>query len=97
MMTYTEINKQVNDKYLSTDEKAVLQEFIVFCTDKIKGQFPGQDTIHVPKVIIEDVFRNKKIPMKRQIIIMYWLEQDANESGWTMTTDEDYLLLRQKK
>ena len=97
MITYSEINKQVNDKYLSEEEKSVLYEFIELCTQKIKAQFPGQDTIYVPEVIITDTFRNKKIPMKRQEIILRWLEQDANESGWKMTHEEDYYHLTKNK
>jgi hypothetical protein len=97
MMTYTEINAKVCDKTLSNEELTVLREFIDVCTEKIKSQFPAQDTIYVPIVIINDTFRNKKIPAKRQAVILGWLEKDANESGWKMVHEEDYYQLTKNK
>ncbi len=97
MITYSEINSKVGDKTLTKEEQSVLQEFIDVCTEKIKAQFPVQDTIYVPIVIINDTFRNKKIPAKRQDIILWWLKDDANKSGWNMTGFEDYYHLTKNK
>ena len=97
MITYNFIYNKVNSKELTLDEKSVLDEFISICSDKIKAQFPGQDVIYVPQVVIDDTFRSKRIPSKRQDVILHWLEQDAKNSGWKMTHDEDYYKLEKLK
>lgn len=97
MMTYAEINAKTKDTALTKEESVILQQFIDVCTENIKSQFPAQDTIYVPLVIIADTFRSKKIPAKRQDVILHWLKDDANKSGWNMTGHEDYFHLTKNK
>lgn len=98
MLTHTQINAELNSPVLSEIEKKILISLINICSEKIKSQFPVQDKIYVPEVTITDIFKNNNIASKRQSIILKQLEDDADESGWDVSYDnEGYYVLKAKK
>ena len=89
MINFQEINNIVVDKKLSEQEQEVLNYFDNLITDKIKQNFVHSDKMYIGDVIIDDHFKAKRIPYKRQSIIIEHLVELANKSGWNFELESN--------
>lgn len=89
MIKFEEINNIVVDKKLSEQEQEVLNYFDNLITDKIKQNFVHSDKMYIGDVIIDDHFKAKRIPYKRQSIIIEHLIELADKAGWKLELEQN--------
>lgn len=89
MINFQEINSIVIDKKLSGQEQEVLNYFDNIITDKIKQNFVHSDKMYIGDVIFEDYFKAKRIPYKRQSIIIEHLVELADKAGWKLELEQN--------
>lgn len=89
MINFQEINNIVIDKKLSAQEQEVLNYFDKLVSDKIKENFVHSDKMYIGDVTIEDHFKAKRIPYKRQSIIIEHLIELADKAGWKFELEQN--------